>query len=197
MSAVRLKNSGIPPIGLTIGKSARKVAIAAVGRSCSTWRNASGFIAIGAILLTDAAPTSWQRDSMPRPARRSAAPCVSDRYRQLPHSLPESRLLRNRCTGREHKSHGDTMDDWAVPRESAAPVQCRGELRSVVPHLLAFFAASGASWRPPVPGGAHPRRRRRNRAPCLRNVLCLCSSLRQDRLVFPCRRLRSSTAQRP
>ena len=45
--AVRLKNSGIPPKGLTIGRSARKVAVAAVGRSCSTWRRAvSGLIAI-------------------------------------------------------------------------------------------------------------------------------------------------------
>src|SRR5258708_21439923 len=47
---VKLKNSGTPPRGFTIGNKARKVAVAAVGRSSNTCRRAAcGLIASSAI----------------------------------------------------------------------------------------------------------------------------------------------------
>src|SRR5207342_237181 len=62
-SEVRAKNSGTPPKGFTIGKSARKVAPAAEGkvlRTCSTVFPGD---------TSDSPPTPWLHDSEPQPAQ--------------------------------------------------------------------------------------------------------------------------------
>src|SRR5271168_74484 len=142
-----LKKMGIPPKGSTMGNNARNVAAAECG---SVRRNCPSACVVGVMSLTGNLPAPWPRAralllELPTAAVPALRPPCPE-----PHSLPESPLRHTRCIHPEHKSHGETRDDAAVPQAPAVRAQRRAAPGSTARHLAADSFASPQS-SPPRP----------------------------------------------